>query len=190
MFSWQLKIGVIYYQQAPPILPFCLSLSKDKFSDGSAVATMLSRLKSTHAFKQVLSSGLEWTILTQNLLILPFTMGLVAVTWVLSSWKIERLSQALCFSLFDQLLFQSFLQDFQIKLRDSLYDPFKSLICGISRSSPRHVCSVCLLSTLRICGFFGIKAYWGCLLSLTLRLIGLCGAHRWGDNSNSLAYIV
>jgi hypothetical protein len=26
--------------------------------------------------------------------------------------------------------------------------------------------------------------------SLTLQLIGLCGAHRWGDNSNSLAYIV
>jgi hypothetical protein len=31
-----------------------------------------------------------------------------------------------------------FLQDFQIKLRDSLYDSFKSLICGISGSLPRH----------------------------------------------------
>jgi len=25
--------------------------------------------------------------------------------------------------------------------------------------------------------------------SLTLFLIGLCGAHRWGDNSNLLAYV-
>ena len=25
--------------------------------------------------------------------------------------------------------------------------------------------------------------------SLTLLLIGLCGAHRWGDNSNLLAYV-
>jgi hypothetical protein len=46
---------------------------------------MLLRLKSTHVFKQKLSSGLEQTILTSNLHILPFTMGLVAVTWVLSS---------------------------------------------------------------------------------------------------------
>jgi hypothetical protein len=68
-----------------PKLTLCSSLSKDKLSDGSRVATMLSRLKSTHAFKQELSSGLERTILTLNLPILPFTMGLVAVTWVLSS---------------------------------------------------------------------------------------------------------
>jgi hypothetical protein len=40
-------------------LTFCSSLSKDKLGDGSEVATMLSRLKSTHAFKQELSSGLE-----------------------------------------------------------------------------------------------------------------------------------
>jgi hypothetical protein len=46
---------------------------------------MLSCLKSTHVFKQELSSGLERTILISNQLILPFTMGLVAVTWVLSS---------------------------------------------------------------------------------------------------------
>jgi hypothetical protein len=43
---------------------------------------MLLCLKSTHAFKQELSSGLERTILISNPLILPFTMGLVAVTWV------------------------------------------------------------------------------------------------------------
>jgi hypothetical protein len=46
---------------------------------------MLSCLKSTHAFKRELSSELERTILILNPLMLPFTMGLVAVTWVLSS---------------------------------------------------------------------------------------------------------
>jgi hypothetical protein len=46
--------------------------------------------------------------LTSNLPILPFTMGLVAVTWVLSSWKTKRSSQAICLKLFDQPLFQSF----------------------------------------------------------------------------------
>jgi hypothetical protein len=42
-----------------PKLTLCSSLSKDKLSDGSGVATMLSCLKSTHAFKQKLSSGVE-----------------------------------------------------------------------------------------------------------------------------------
>jgi hypothetical protein len=52
------KIDIIYRQQTPKIT-LCLSLSKDKLNDGSGIATMLSRLKSTHAFKQELSSGLE-----------------------------------------------------------------------------------------------------------------------------------
>jgi hypothetical protein len=69
---------------SPKLTPYS-SLSKDKLSDGSGVATMLLRLKSTHAFKQELSSGLKRTILTSNLPILPFTMELVAVTWVLRS---------------------------------------------------------------------------------------------------------
>ena len=59
--------------------------SKVKLSDGSGVATMLSHLKSTHAFKQEFSSKLEWTILTLNIIILPSTMGLIAFTWVLSN---------------------------------------------------------------------------------------------------------
>jgi hypothetical protein len=42
-----------------PKLTFCSSLSKDKLSDGLGVATILSRLTGTHAFKQELSSGLE-----------------------------------------------------------------------------------------------------------------------------------
>jgi hypothetical protein len=42
-----------------PKLTFCSTLSKDRLSDGSGVATILSRLTGTHAFKQELSSGLE-----------------------------------------------------------------------------------------------------------------------------------
>jgi hypothetical protein len=42
-----------------PKLTYCSSLSKDRLSDGSEVATILSRLTGTHAFKQELSFGLE-----------------------------------------------------------------------------------------------------------------------------------
>jgi hypothetical protein len=42
-----------------PKLTFCSSLSKDRLDDGSGVATILSRLTGTDAFKQELSSGLE-----------------------------------------------------------------------------------------------------------------------------------
>jgi hypothetical protein len=42
-----------------PKLTLCSSLSKDKLNDVSGVATMLSHLKSTYAFKQGLSFGLE-----------------------------------------------------------------------------------------------------------------------------------
>jgi len=42
-----------------PKLTLCSSLSKDKLGDGLGVAAMLSRLKSTHAFKQEFSLGLE-----------------------------------------------------------------------------------------------------------------------------------
>jgi hypothetical protein len=108
MLCWWLKNDTYLPSINSPKLTLCSSLSKDKLSDRLGVATMLSRLKSTHAFKQKLSSGLERTILTLNLPILPFTMGLVDVTWVLSSWKTERLSQALCLKLFDQPLFWSF----------------------------------------------------------------------------------
>jgi hypothetical protein len=50
-----IKMILIY----PPKLTLCSSLSKDKLNDGLGVAAILSRLKSTHAFKQELSSRLE-----------------------------------------------------------------------------------------------------------------------------------
>ena len=63
-----------------PKLTFCSSLSKDRLSDGSGVATILSLLTCTHVFRKGLSSNLELTILTQDSPIVPFTMELVAIT--------------------------------------------------------------------------------------------------------------
>jgi hypothetical protein len=47
---------------------------------------------------------------------------------------------------------------------------------------------VCLLSSLKVCGVFVIGIV-RCPLSLILNLNGLCGAHRWGDNSYILVNI-
>jgi len=49
------------------MLTLCWSLSKANLNNGSGVATILSRLKSTYVFKQDFSSRLEQTILTSNL---------------------------------------------------------------------------------------------------------------------------
>jgi hypothetical protein len=117
---------------------------------------MLSRLKSTQAFKQELSSGLEWTILTSNLHILPFTMGLVAITWVLSSWKTDRSSQALCLKHFDQPLFQSFV-GFSNKTQRFLCMTLSRLSFMVFLDPHQGIYDVCLLSSLKICGIFGIR---------------------------------
>ena len=58
-----------------PKFNLCQSLSKAKLSNGSRVATMLSRLKSTHAFNQEFSSGLEQTDLTFKLTHITFNRG-------------------------------------------------------------------------------------------------------------------
>ena len=51
---------VNYHQEAPPSLTFASPLEKlDLAKIGSEVASMLSLLKSTHAFKQEFSYGLE-----------------------------------------------------------------------------------------------------------------------------------
>jgi hypothetical protein len=51
---------VNHRQQAPPSLTFASPLAKlNSAKNGSGVATMFSRLKSTPAFNQKFSSGLE-----------------------------------------------------------------------------------------------------------------------------------
>ena len=79
---------VNYRQQAPPSLTFVSPLAKLNLVNGSGVASMLSLLKSIHAFKQEFSSGLEWTDLTFKLTHITFNYG--ASQPSLGSWPIER----------------------------------------------------------------------------------------------------
>jgi hypothetical protein len=55
---WRFIIDVSDRQQAPLSLTFATPWAA-KLSNGSGVATILSRLKNTHAFNQEFSSGLE-----------------------------------------------------------------------------------------------------------------------------------
>jgi hypothetical protein len=58
-----------------PSLTFASPLAKLNSINGSGVASMLSLLKSTHAFKQEFSSGLESTNLTFKLTHITFNQG-------------------------------------------------------------------------------------------------------------------
>jgi len=136
-----------------PKLTFWSSLSKDRLSDGSRVATMLSHLTSTHEFRQGLSSGLEWTMLTQDT---HFTFHHGAYSYHLGLGQLkDRIvkSSTVLLALWSTITLE-FLQDFRIKLKVSLYDTFQSLICGIFGSSPRQVS----MPALRICGICRTKA--------------------------------
>ena len=78
---------VNYHQQTSPSLTFASPLAKLNSVIGLGVASMLS-LKSTHAFKQEFSFGLEWTDLTFKLTHITFNHG--ASQPSLGSWVIER----------------------------------------------------------------------------------------------------
>ena len=56
-------------------LTLCQSLSKAKLSNGLGVATIFSLLKSTHAFNQKFSFGLEQIVLTFKLTHITFNHG-------------------------------------------------------------------------------------------------------------------
>ena len=66
---------VNYHQQTPPSLTFGSLLAKLNSVNGSEVASMLSLLKSTHAFKQEFSSRLDEIILTFKLTHITFNHG-------------------------------------------------------------------------------------------------------------------
>jgi hypothetical protein len=74
MFRWWLKLTLIYRQKLLQAY-LLLVLEQNKLSDGSGVVTIHSRLRSTHVFKQELSSGLEWTIVTFKLTHITFYHG-------------------------------------------------------------------------------------------------------------------
>jgi hypothetical protein len=66
---------VNYCQQTPPSLTFDSPLAKLNSVNGSGVASMLSLLANTHAFKQEFSSELEWMDLTFKLNHISFNHG-------------------------------------------------------------------------------------------------------------------
>ena len=66
---------VNYHQQTPQSLTFASPLAKLNSVNRSGVASMLSLLKSTDAFKQEFSSGLEQTDITFKLTHITFNHG-------------------------------------------------------------------------------------------------------------------
>ena len=70
---------VNFHQQTPPSLTFASPLAKLNSVNGSGVASMLSLLKSTHAFKQEFSSRLEQTDLTFKLTHITFNHGACSI---------------------------------------------------------------------------------------------------------------
>jgi hypothetical protein len=59
MFGWQFIIDVSDRKKAPQSLRFASPLAKPNSAMDQELLQMLSRLKSTYAFKQKFSSGLE-----------------------------------------------------------------------------------------------------------------------------------
>jgi hypothetical protein len=99
---------------------------------------MLSRLKSTHAFKQEFSSRLEQIILTSNLPI-TFNYGAFGLHLGLEQLKDRMVKSDYNVSSSSINLHSIVFVDFQNKTqRFLLYEPFWSLICGISRSFLSH----------------------------------------------------
>jgi hypothetical protein len=66
-----------------------------------------------------------------------------------------------------------------------MYDPSKSLL-WVFLDPLQGIHGVCLFSPFKIYGIFS-SIVTLCLLSLTLLLKGLCGAHRWGDSKTYIA---
>jgi hypothetical protein len=153
MLCWWLKNDTYLPSTNSPKLILCSSLSKDKLSDGSGVATMLSHLKSTHAFKQKLFSGLEWTIMTFKLTHTTFYHGACSHHLGLEQLKDRTVKS----STMSRVLWSTIIPEF----------------CKFSNKTQRFLCmtlsslsfvdryqdnnDVCLLSSLKICGIFSIR---------------------------------
>jgi len=120
-----------------PKLTFCSSQSKDRLTDASAGATMLSRLTSTQATRTLRMIRVNYS--NSRLTRITFHHGTYSYYLGLEQLKDRRIkSSSMLLTLWSTII-PEFLQDFQMELKDSLYDPFQSLICGIFVSSPRQV---------------------------------------------------
>ena len=90
-----------YHQQTLPSLTFASPFAKLNSVNGLGVTSMLSLLKSTHAFKQKFSSGLEQTVLTFKLTHITFNHGACSLHLGLEQLKdrtikSSTISQVLC----------------------------------------------------------------------------------------------
>jgi hypothetical protein len=158
MLCWWLKNDTYLLSTNSPKLTLCSSLSKDKLSDGLGVATMLSRLKSTHAFKQELSSGFEWTILTFKLTHITFHHGACRCLLGLEQLKDRTIKSSAMFqALWSTIISEFFLYDFQNKTQIFLCMTLSSLSFVVFLDPHQGIYGICLLSSLKICGICGIR---------------------------------
>jgi hypothetical protein len=155
MFRWWLKLTLIYRQQLAQAY-LCSSLSKDKLSDGSGVATMLSCLKSTHVFKQELSFGLEWTIVTFKLTHITFHHGACSYHLGLEQLKDRTVKSSSMFLALWSTIILEFCR-FSNKTQRFLCMTLSSLSFVVFVDPYQGINGVCLLSSLKICGIFGIR---------------------------------
>ena len=88
MLYWRFIMVVNYHQQTPSSLTFASPLAKLNLVNGSGVVSMLSLLKSTHAFNQEFSFVLKWTDLTFKLTHITLNHG--AFEPSLGYWAIKR----------------------------------------------------------------------------------------------------
>jgi hypothetical protein len=80
---------------------------------------MLSRLKSTHVFKQEFSSGLEQTILTFKLTHITFNHGAFSLHLGLEQLKDRIIKSSTASRVLRSTFILEFFYIFEIKLRDS-----------------------------------------------------------------------
>ena len=136
---WWFIIDINDRQQAPPSLPFASPWAKLNLNNRSGVATMLSRLKSTHAFNQKFSSGLKKLIWLSNLPILPPTMGLLSLHLGLEQLKDRTIKSSIMSQVLCSTIVLEFFISFQNKSQRFHCMTLYSLnICGIHGSSPRQ----------------------------------------------------
>jgi hypothetical protein len=150
---------------------------------------MLSRLKSTHAFKQELSSGLEWTILNFKLTYITFHHGACSRHSGLEQLKDRTVkSSAMSQALWSTIILKFFAR-FLNKTQRFLCMTLSCLssVVFLDLYQGIKVCAFSLLS--RYVVFLALGIVTLCLLSLTLLLIGIYGAHRWGDKEFILVNI-
>ena len=105
---WQFIIDIKNRQQVSPSIPFASPWAKlNSAMDQELLQYFHASKVHRHSIKILLQIRINWS----NFQTYPYYLqpwGFLTFTWVLSNWKIERSSQALCLKFFVSPLFQSF----------------------------------------------------------------------------------